>query len=121
MAEVARAGLASECLGLDATIFGARLKQESVSADLKYLAGVVRAGDNLVNGLSNAARIALAGRKRFEDVEFAMHVTISADAATIAEDRCARCAASASASAARSPPASRAPPVAMRMRPATAR
>jgi FAD/FMN-containing dehydrogenase len=87
MAQVARAGLASECLGLDATIFGARLKQESVTADLGYLRGVIRAGDTLLDGLSNAARIALAGRKRFEDVEYAMHVTMSADSATIADEQ----------------------------------
>jgi FAD/FMN-containing dehydrogenase len=87
MAEVSRGGFASECLGVDASIFGARMKQESIRADLKYLYGVVKAGDSLVSGLSGAARIAFAGRKRFEDVDFAMHVTISADNPVIADEQ----------------------------------
>jgi FAD/FMN-containing dehydrogenase len=77
MGEVGRQGLAAECGGWDPQMVGHYISQTpDLREDLKYLAGVVRAGSSFLDGLKGAARIALTGRNAFKDVAYLMHVTI---------------------------------------------
>ena len=77
MGEVGRVGLAAECGGWDPQMVGSYISQDpDLRQDLKYLAGVVRAGSSFLDGLKGAARIALAGRSAFKGVAYMMNVTI---------------------------------------------
>ncbi len=85
ISEISRAGIASECFGTDAFAGSARMQRETLSQDLAYLWGIIKTGNSWIGGLWGATRLAIAGRRAFEDVRFAMHVTISADNAAIAD------------------------------------
>jgi FAD/FMN-containing dehydrogenase len=84
---ISRAGIASECFGTDAFAGSTRLKRETLKQDLEYLWGIIKTGNTWIDGLWGAARLAISGRRAFEDVRFAMHVTISADNEVIANQQ----------------------------------
>lgn len=73
MCDVARSGLATECFGMDPTLQRQRLKRASLAQGMKALKGVV-AGEGLLAGLKDAARVALAGRGFLDEVPYSMHV-----------------------------------------------
>jgi D-lactate dehydrogenase (cytochrome) len=77
-AEIARAGLAAECFGLDPYLNGKRTMVKSLSAGLKTLKNVAAAAPSLGKGLKSAAEIALAGTGFMEDVNYSLHVTVDA-------------------------------------------
>jgi FAD/FMN-containing dehydrogenase len=73
MSEVARAGLTTECFGMDPVLQRQRLKRASLARGVKALKGVV-AGEGLLGGLKDAAKVALAGRGFLDEVNYSMHV-----------------------------------------------
>ena len=73
MCDVARSGLATECFGMDPTLQRQRLKRASLAQGVKALKGVV-AGEGLLAGLKDVARVALAGRGFLDEVNYSMHV-----------------------------------------------
>jgi FAD/FMN-containing dehydrogenase len=88
MAEVSRRGLAAECGGWDPAMVAYFLKRQPVLAqDLKYLKGVLRSGSSLLEGLKDATRIAVTGRRAFKDVAYLMHVTIDEFSACAADEK----------------------------------
>jgi FAD/FMN-containing dehydrogenase len=76
MSEVSRRGLAAECYGADPYIWGMRLWDSDLGRDVQRMVGVVKSGRNLVAGLKDAVRIAMAGRQSLQDVEYAMNVAV---------------------------------------------
>ncbi len=62
MAAIAREGTACEVFGFDPKLTAVRLKRASLLSDTKALANVVKAQGNLIKGLAEGARVALAGR-----------------------------------------------------------
>ncbi|TXS92007.1 FAD-binding oxidoreductase [Parahaliea maris] len=84
MSEIGRKGLAMECFGFDPFLQAQRMKRESLAADVKSLAGVMKASGSLLGALKDGAKVALAGRRYMDDVDFSVQVII--------EERCAEAA-----------------------------
>ncbi len=76
MSEVARRGLPAECYGADPYIWGMRLWDSDLSRDVKRLVGVIRSGRNLGEGLKDAVRMAVSGRRALKDVDYAMNIVV---------------------------------------------
>jgi FAD/FMN-containing dehydrogenase len=76
MSEISRRGLAAECFGADPYIWGMRLWDSDLGRDMERVVGVIKAGRTLVAGLSDAVRMAVAGRQALQDVEYAMNVAV---------------------------------------------
>jgi FAD/FMN-containing dehydrogenase len=90
MREIARRGLAAECHGWDPYIahsFASR--GEGFAKDLNYLAGVAKSGRSLAAGLKDAARIALKGKRIFDDAAFLIHVIVEDSSAPGADAKLA--------------------------------
>lgn len=80
MSEISRRGLAMECFGFDPFLQAQRMKRESLAADVKSLAGVMKSSGSVLGALKDGARVALAGRRYMKDVDFSIQVII--------EERC---------------------------------
>jgi FAD/FMN-containing dehydrogenase len=86
MAEIARAGVASETCAFDPGLTRVRMQRSSLGSDLKTLGAVVGKQKSLVKGLVEAGRIALAGRDFIEDETYPLHVISEGRCAAAAED-----------------------------------
>jgi hypothetical protein len=53
-----------------------RLWDDDLGRDVSRMVGVVRSGRGLASGLKDAVRMAVAGRKALQDVEYAMNIAI---------------------------------------------
>ncbi len=88
MREIAKRGLAAECHGWDPYVTRAFASRgEGFAKDLQYLAGVAKSGASLVSGLKDAARIAIAGKRIFDDASFLIHVIVEDPTAPGADAR----------------------------------
>lgn len=74
MAEMARAGIASEMCAFDPGLTKVRLQRMSMMSDVKALGAVISKEKNIGKGLLSAARIALSGRNFIEEEEYPLHV-----------------------------------------------
>ena len=74
MAEIARAGVASETCAFDPGLTAVRLARASLMSDVKTLGAVISNEKSLGRGLLSAAKIAMRGRKFVEEEEFPLHV-----------------------------------------------
>jgi FAD/FMN-containing dehydrogenase len=77
LSEIGRAALAAECYCWD-PFFVARVMAAGggTKEDLKYLLNVVKAGAGLIDGLTAAARMALAGKRSLAGNRWLLHVVI---------------------------------------------
>ncbi len=92
LADVARAGIASETCGFDPGLTRVRLKRMSLASDVKTLGAVVAREKNLAKGLFSAAKIALGGRNFIDADDYPLHIiaegrSAAGVAADIAEAR----------------------------------
>ena len=85
MAEVSRRGLAMECFGFDPFLQRQRMRRESIAGDAKRLAGVMKSADSIGQAIAGSARVALAGRRFMEDVEWSFATMIEERSAESAE------------------------------------
>ena len=76
MSEIARLGLAMECFGFDPYLQEQRLKRESLTRDVKALAGVMKSSGSVLSALKEGARIALSGRGYMDDVAYSVQIII---------------------------------------------
>ena len=74
LAEVTRAGLASETCGFDPALTRARLKRASLAGDAKALGAVVASQKSLGRGLMAAAKVALGGRDFVPEDGWPLHL-----------------------------------------------
>ncbi len=92
LADVARAGIASETCGFDPGLTRVRMRRMSLASDVKALASVVVRQKSLSKGLMSAARMALGGRNFIEGDDYSLHLiaegrSAGSVAADIAEAR----------------------------------
>lgn len=76
MSEIARRSLAAECFGFDPLLQKQRLKRESLSKDVKALAGVMKASGSVVGALKDGAKVALAGRRYMDEVDHSVQIMV---------------------------------------------
>jgi FAD/FMN-containing dehydrogenase len=87
MAELSRAGVASEMCAFDPGLSEVRMKRASLAEDFGTLRKVVAKEASLFKGLQNAAKIALAGRDIMEPDDFSLHLIAEGrSAAAVAAD-----------------------------------
>ena len=70
MAEISRRALASECFGFDPYLQRQRMKRASLAADVDQLSGVLKAEATLKDKIVSGAKVALAGRRFMDDVDW---------------------------------------------------
>lgn len=76
MSEIARQGLAMECFGFDPFLQSQRLKRESLAKDVQALAGVMKASGSITGALKEGAKVALAGRRYMQDVDYSVQIMV---------------------------------------------
>jgi FAD/FMN-containing dehydrogenase len=74
MAEMARAGIASEMCAFDPGLARVRMKRASLAADVKVLGSVIAKEKSLARGLFSAAKIAMGGRNFVDEGDYSLHV-----------------------------------------------
>jgi len=74
MAEIGRAGLASECFAFDAGLQNLRMKRASLLEDVKALGRVVGGAGSLLTGLKQGAKVVMGGRSFLEEAECSLHL-----------------------------------------------
>lgn len=87
MAEVARAGIATECFAFDAGLQALRMRRASILEDAKSLGRVVSGSGSLLAGLKQGARIAAAGRSFLDDAGCSLHVACEGRTSADARER----------------------------------
>jgi FAD/FMN-containing dehydrogenase len=96
-----RAGLGSECFGIDAfkAVNSAQTgnKLASVTAGVKTLSQIAKSGSSLLAGVKAAAGVALAGTNYLGVHPYSIHLALDGDSPAHVEDRLARVAAIAAA------------------------
>ncbi len=70
---IGRAGLASEVFGFDPFLQAQRMKRDSLAADAKALIGTIKAQGSFWKGLTEGARVAVAGRTFLDEGSFSLH------------------------------------------------
>jgi FAD/FMN-containing dehydrogenase len=80
LAEMTRAGIASESCGFDPGLTRVRMKRMSMASDVKTLGKVIAKEKSFGKGLLAAAKIAIGGRNFIPEEEYPLHIT--------AEGRC---------------------------------
>lgn len=93
LAEMTRAGIASESCGFDPGLTRVRMKRMSMTSDVKTLGKVIAKEKSFGKGLLAAAKIAIGGRNFIPEEEYPLHITaegrckeaVAADIATARE------------------------------------
>jgi FAD/FMN-containing dehydrogenase len=93
LAEMTRAGIASESCGFDPGLTRVRMKRMSMASDVKTLGKVIAKEKSFGKGLLAAAKIAMGGRNFIPEEEYPLHITaegrckeaVAADIATARE------------------------------------
>jgi FAD/FMN-containing dehydrogenase len=87
VSEVGRLGLAGECYCWDPTFVKSVGERTNTLQGVKYLAGVVRSGRSLGDGLKAAARMAMAGKTVFDGSTYLVHLAIDDASDAAAEEK----------------------------------
>lgn len=74
LADIERAGIATECFGFDPALNAIRMRRDSLASDAKALMGMMRAQGSLLKAVKEGAKVALAGRDFIADAQFSLHV-----------------------------------------------
>ncbi len=85
LAEVARAGLATESCGFDPGLTRVRMQREGLGRDLKVAAAVVGKQKSLMKGLMDVGRMALAGREFLGEDDYSLHLNAEGRSAAAVE------------------------------------
>lgn len=85
LGEIARAGVACETCAFDPGLTKVRMARASLASDVKTLGAVVTKQKSLLKGLTEAARIALAGRDFIAVDDYPLHVICEGRSAAAVE------------------------------------
>lgn len=85
LADLCRAGAASEVFGFDPFLQAQRMKRDSLAADAKALIGTMKAQGSFWKGLAEGARVAAGGRNFLEEGSFSLHAICEGRSAAAAE------------------------------------
>ncbi|HYC06260.1 MAG TPA: FAD-binding oxidoreductase [Azospirillaceae bacterium] len=76
LAAIAREGVCSEIAAFDPYLAQLRLRRASLMTDVNVAVGVIRNSGSIFKGVAEAAKMALAGRRFMDGVEFSLHCTL---------------------------------------------
>ncbi|MEV0593490.1 FAD-binding oxidoreductase [Nonomuraea cavernae] len=75
---VARSGLAETLFGMDPVLQGREVRDASIADGARAMTGVIGSQGNLVRGIRQAAKVALAGRRVAREHHYALHGIVEA-------------------------------------------
>jgi FAD/FMN-containing dehydrogenase len=78
LAEIERAGVATEIFGFDPNLNAIRMKRDSLAADAKALVGMMKAQGSVLKALKEGAKVALAGRDFLKEASYSLHILTEA-------------------------------------------
>ena len=78
LAEIERAGVATEIFGFDPNLNAIRMKRDSLASDAKALVGMMKAQGSVLKALKEGAKVALAGRDFIKEASYSLHVLTEA-------------------------------------------
>jgi len=76
MSKISKNELVDVCVGFDPYLQNIRMQRESLSSDLKNLAGVIKGNKNRVIAMKDTVKIALSGRRYMNNVEYSVHLIL---------------------------------------------
>jgi len=85
LAEIERAGVATEIFGFDPGLNAIRMKRDSLAADAKALVGMMRAQGSVMKAFKEGAKVVVAGRDFMKDAQYSLHVLTEARQQTAAD------------------------------------
>lgn len=85
LSAIERAGIATECFGFDPGLNAVRMKRDSLAADARSLANMMKAQGSAWGALKEGAKVVVAGRAFLKDAKFTLHVLAEASQASAAE------------------------------------
>ncbi len=85
LAEIERAGVATEIFGFDPNLNAIRMKRDSLASDAKALVGMMKAQGSVLKALKEGAKVALAGRDFIKEASYSLHVLTEARQQTAAD------------------------------------
>ena len=90
MAAVGRAGLHAECFGFDPAYMSYRTTYAGIAEDVGRLKGVLTGQGSLIKGVTEAFKVAAAGRRFLADAAYSLHLVVEGRDQRDADDACAR-------------------------------
>lgn len=78
LAEIERAGVATEIFGFDPNLNTIRMKRDSLASDAKALIGMMKTQGSVLKALKEGAKVALAGRDFIKEASYSLHVLTEA-------------------------------------------
>ena len=78
LAEIERAGVATEIFGFDPNLNAIRMQRDSLAADAKALVGMMKAQKSVFKALKEGAKVVVAGRDFLKDAQYSLHVLTEA-------------------------------------------
>lgn len=79
MAEIERAGIATECFGFDPRLNAIRMQRDSLATDAKQLVGMMKKQGSVLKALKEGVKVVAAGRSFIDEASFSMHVLAEAN------------------------------------------
>ena len=73
---IGRENVASHCSGFNPGFMAQRIKRQGLIRDLQLLKGIATSGRSLIEGLRDAAKVAMAGRRFLEESAYTIHMTV---------------------------------------------
>ncbi len=77
--KIQRAALVSECVAFDPVLQQQRMKRTSLTDDLSKFGQVLQQSESLTEMVKNGVKIAKAGRKFLDQVNYSLHCVVEAD------------------------------------------
>jgi FAD/FMN-containing dehydrogenase len=78
LAEIERAGVATEIFGFDPNLNAIRMQRDSLAADAKALVGMMKAQGSVFKALKEGAKVVAAGRDFITDAQYSLHILTEA-------------------------------------------
>lgn len=85
LAEIERAGVATEIFGFDPNLNAIRMKRDSLASDAKALVGMMKAQGSVLKALTEGAKVVAAGRDFIKEASYSLHVLTEARQQTAAD------------------------------------
>ena len=90
MADIERAGIATECFGFDPRLNAIRMERDSLASDARALGKMMKKQGGMLKALKEGAKVVAAGRSFLKDAKFSLHVLSEARIQAAADDDIAR-------------------------------
>jgi FAD/FMN-containing dehydrogenase len=74
IAQIERAGIATECFGFDPSLNTIRMKRDSLGKDVKSLSNMMKKQGSVWRAIKEGAKVVAAGRDFMDEAKFSLHV-----------------------------------------------